>query len=193
MAAPVRKDGQHFTYADYLNWPDDERWEIIDGVAYDMSPGPSPLHQEILIKLASRLQWFAEKMGGACRVYPAPFDVRLPKGEEDDKDVPTIVQPDISVVCDEKKIDKKGCRGAPDLVVEIVSPSTVKNDMTVKFDLYQNVGVPEYWVIHPGEQSVMIFKLNQENTYARPAVYTSGDIIEINLKKLFQLKVEELF
>jgi Uma2 family endonuclease len=110
---------QHFTYGDYLTWPEDERWEVIDGSAYNMTPAPSSLHQAISIELAAQIQSFLR--GKKCRAFHAPFDVRLPDhpGEMNEK-IKTVVQPDITVVCDPTKLDKAGCCGAPDFVIEII-------------------------------------------------------------------------
>ena len=121
MGLPV-KDHQHHSYADYLGWPDDERYELIDGVAYVMTPAPGRRHQEVVVEMLRQIADALE--GGPCRVYVAPFDVRLPRHGEADEQVDTVVQPDLSVICDEGKLDERGCRGAPDWVVEVISPST---------------------------------------------------------------------
>jgi Uma2 family endonuclease len=159
---------QTFTYGDYLTWPDDERWELIDGVPYDMTPAPGRKHQEILGNLNDAMRNFLK--GGACHVYFAPFDVRLPKKDEADEKVKTVVQPDLVVVCDEKKRDDKGCRGAPDLAVEILSPSTSSKDQVKKLNLYEKHGVREFWIIDPNG-TVMIFFLQKNGRYGRPETY----------------------
>lgn len=192
MAVPARKD-DHFTYGDYLEWPQDERWELIEGVPFDMSPAPSRDHQRILMRLAAKIQNFLLEKGDKCHIYPAPFDVRLPTADEKDDDVMTVVQPDITVICDESKLDERGCRGTPDFVVEIVSPSTVKRDMTEKLLLYERHGVPEYWIIHPGEKSVMVYRLNESKKYLRPEIFEYEDTIEIALKDTFRFNLKEIF
>ncbi len=156
--AEARQAKQKVTYADYCQWPDDERWELIDGVAYAMA-APSRKHQEFVVELSRQIGNFL--VGNPCRVYVAPFDVRLPESGEVDDLVGTVVQPDVLVVCDSDKLDDKGCRGAPDWVIEVLSPSTALHDMDAKRWLYERHGVKEYWVIHPVDRWVMIYVLGE--------------------------------
>ncbi|MBI4778088.1 Uma2 family endonuclease [Candidatus Desantisbacteria bacterium] len=135
MGFAARKKEERFTYGDYLKWPDEERWELIDGVAYDMSPAPSRRHQEVVGELFRQFATYL--LGKSCKVYVAPFDVRLPECDEADEDIITVVQPDIIVVCDRDKLDDKGGRGAPDIVIEILSPWTAKKDLRTKYNLYE--------------------------------------------------------
>ncbi|MCE9570957.1 MAG: Uma2 family endonuclease [Rhodocyclales bacterium] len=160
-----RRDIEYHTYADYCSWPDDVRYELIDGVAYAMGPAPVRRHQGILLELARQVANILE--GSRCRPYIAPFDVRLPKAEEIDNDVDTVVQPDLVVICDRAKLDDKGCRGAPDWVVEVLSPSTAGHDQILKRALYQRVGVREYWLVHPVDRIVTIYTLNA-GSYGAP-------------------------
>lgn len=154
MALPAGKE--RYTFADCLTWGEGERIEIIDGEAYMMAP-PSRIHQEISVALAAQLYNFLE--GKKCSVYAAPFAVRLfEKDGEAPKDVDTMVEPDLSVICDKSKLDNHGCKGAPDLVVEILSPSTRRHDRLVKLKLYQRAGVPEYWIVNPEEKTVQVFR-----------------------------------
>lgn len=146
----------YFTFRDYQKWDGDERYELIDGEAFGMSPAPSRRHQDVVFGLARQLADALED--GPCKVYLAPFDVRLPRGLEDDADVDTVVQPDISVICDEKKLDDAGCRGAPDVIVEVTSLATAARDRVVKRDLYQLHGVAEYWLIDPEKRSLTIYR-----------------------------------
>lgn len=162
-----RRDIEHHTYADYCSWPDDARYELIDGTAYAMGPAPVRRHQSILLELARQVANALE--GSPCRPYIAPFDVRLPKADENDNDVDTVVQPDLVVVCDRAKLDDRGCRGAPDWVVEVLSPSTAGHDQILKRALYQRVGVREYWLVHPVDRIVTIYALN-EGIYGVPDV-----------------------
>ena len=154
MGLPQR-DLDYHTYADYCSWPDEVRYELIDGVAYAMGPAPVRRHQGILLELARQVANILE--GSPCRPYIAPFDVRLPKKDEIDDDVDTVVQPDLVVICDRAKLDEKGCRGAPDWVVEVLSPSTAGHDQILKRALYQRVGVREYWLVHPVDRIVIIY------------------------------------
>ena len=169
---------EQFTYGDYCTWSDDERWELIDGVAYDMSPAPSRLHQDAFGGIFFQIRAFLT--GAECQVYGAPFDVRLPRGHETDDDIDTVVQPDIVVVCDRNKLDDKGCKGAPDLVIEILSPSTSSKDLHEKFRLYERVGVKEYWIVHPLDRTVMVFRRAGES-FGRPAMFAGEDRIEVSL------------
>ena len=118
MGDPARKFDQHYTYADYKTWPEDERWELIDGVAWNMGPAPARKHQGISTNILRELSNYLKDKN--CNIYGAPFDVRLPDGSQNDDAVDTVVQPDISVFCDEKRLDDRGAVGAPDLVVEIL-------------------------------------------------------------------------
>lgn len=192
MALPQLKKGMNFTYGDYVNWPGDERWELIEGYAYNMSPAPSRRHQKISRDLEFQIVNFLA--GKPCEVYDAPFDVRLPEADEQDEDIETVVQPDIVVVCDKNKLDEKGCRGAPDLIIEILSPFTAPKDMKVKLSLYEKHGVKEYWIVQPTDNIVLVFKLGKNKKYEKPEVYTEEDKIktaileglEIELGKVFQ-------
>lgn len=168
-----------YTYRDYVNWPDGERWELIDGIPYNMSPAPSRIHQKVLGELFKQMAVYLT--GKACEVYIAPFDVRLPKGDETDEQIETVVQPDLLVVCDRRKLDAQGCKGAPDLVAEVLSPETAGKDMKKKFALYERVGVKEYWIIDPGNKTVQVYKLDTEGQYGRPGVYTETDHVKIGL------------
>lgn len=157
-----------FTYGDYRHWPDEERWELIDGQAYAMSPAPTRLHQEFVVELARQI-------GNAlqhhpCRVYVAPFDVRLPRRNEADDQVDTVVQPDVAVICDPRKLDDKGCRGAPDWIIEILSPASATHDQIRKRALYERHGVREYWLLHPVDRVLTIYRLGEDGAYGAPDI-----------------------
>lgn len=151
-----------YTYADYAKWPEGERWELINGELYVMA-APSRLHQEIVLELASQL--LQHLRGSFCRPYIAPFDVRLPKHDEADDKIDTTVQPDIAVICDPSKLDDKGCRGAPDWIIEVISPSSAIMDMEKKLRLYEQHGVKTYWIIHPTDQWLMVYRLGADGRY----------------------------
>jgi Uma2 family endonuclease len=183
---------ERFTYGLYCEWADGERWELIDGVPYNMTAAPVRRHQGISGKVYFRISEFLQDK--PCQVYFAPFDVRLPDfAEQDDNDVPTVVQPDLVVICDEKKLDDRGCCGAPDLVVEILSPSTSRKDIVVKFALYERHGVREYWIIHPAEESLMVFVLGEDGKYGRPQGYGRGDFATSTVLEGLELSLEEVF
>lgn len=154
MALPAEKT--RYTFADVLSWDEDERIEIIDGEAFMMAT-PSRIHQEISGELFRQLANFLE--GKQCRVYPATFGVRLFARDGDGpEDVDTLVEPDISVVCDRSKLDQHGCKGAPEMVIEILSPSTLRHDRLVKLNLYDQAGVLEYWIVDPQNRAVQVFR-----------------------------------
>ena len=162
----AQKLEQRYTYREYLAWDEDERWELIDGIPYDMTPTPGRLHQKIAGNIYRKIADFLDDR--PCEVYIAPFDVRLPLAEEPDEEITTVVQPDIVVVCDELKLDDAGCRGAPDLVVEVLSPSTARKDLKEKLNLYESRGVREYWIVNPDARTVMVFHQGQPGSYGRP-------------------------
>lgn len=168
-----------YTFADCLAWDENERIEIINGEAFMMAT-PSSRHQEICFEIGRQLGNFLE--GKQYKVYPAPFGVRL--FEQDGnapEDVDTMVEPDISVVCDRSKIDKHGCKGAPDLVVEILSPSTRRHDRLVKLNLYQRAGVREYWIADPDTQSVQVFLPDASGFLRLHEDYGRNDVAKVNV------------
>jgi Uma2 family endonuclease len=179
MALPKDETPPHFTYADYLTWPESERWEIIDGVAYNMTPAPNQIHQEMVGELHRQIANFL--LDKPCRVFLAPFDVRLPKARENKRTTSTVVQPDVMVVCDPKRLDGKGVVGAPSLVVEITSPSTAAKDLREKRAVYERAGVPEYWILSPVEKVLQVYTLDAEGKYGAPAVYTTGDQVVVGV------------
>ncbi len=191
MGPLAYKREELFTYGDYRTWGDDERWELIDGIPYCMSPAPSPRHQILLADLVR--QFTSYLLGKSCRAIPAPFDVRLVESDEHDDDITTVVQPDLSIICDRSRLDGAGYRGAPELVVEILSPGTVQKDLKVKFARYERAGVREYWIVDPAAKTVMIFSLGPDGRYGRPSVYLDTDQpqvgifpdLEINLAAIF--------
>jgi len=191
-ASPRLKEQERFTYSDYLTWPDDERWEIIDGVAYAMSLAPGSVHQQISMDLSRQFSTFLK--GKRCKVYAAPFDVRLSaqSGLTDDK-IETVVQPDIVVICDTDKIDTRGINGAPDLVIEILSPSSAAFDVKNKFDLYQRYNIKEYWIIHPAEMTVFVYHLNETGGYGAPKRYAEGDKVPVPLLGELVIDLGEVF
>ncbi len=180
-----------YTYGDYRTWPEDQRWEIIEGRAYAMT-GPRRIHQqvsgEIFRQIANHL------LNAKCQVYAAPFDVRLPKSDEADDDIETVVQPDIVVVCDSTKLDDAGCRGAPDLIMEVLSPSTAGKDQVKKLELYEKHGVREYWIIDPTEQVALLRTLDDDESFSAPSTFAldaqpSGKVLgnfKLNLELVFR-------
>ena len=191
MAYPLPQQGEHFTYRDLLTWPEGERWELIDGVAYDMTPAPSTSHQGISRELLTQFALFLR--GKPCKVFAAPFNVLLPKGNEADEDVDTIVEPDIVVICDRNKITEHGCTGAPDLVIEIISPSTSRKDLRIKFATYQRVGVREYWIVLPVDHAVMVYTLDKDGQYGQPASFGMEDNIAVGVLEGLTIDLVQVF
>lgn len=189
MSMPMQQ--RRYNYGDYLKWSEGERVELIDGHPYAMTPAPSRIHQEILLSLGTEFASYLR--GKKCRAYIAPFDVRLPKGVERDEDTDTVVQPDLSVICDPDKLDDKGCRGAPDLVVEIISPGSLKHDMTVKKNVYEFSGVKQYWLVYPLEKIVMVYTLGEDGRYNDGDAYGKEDAIEVGVLDSFTLQLERVF
>lgn len=166
MPYPMRDHALH-TYGEYLNWPEEIRYELIDGVAYAMSPAPIRVHQEIVGEVFRQIANQLEHK--SCRVYVAPFDVRLPDSDEADADIVTVVQPDIAVICDERKLDRRGCRGAPDWVIEVLSRASASHDQIRKLALFERHGVREYWIIHPEDRIVTVYE-KMDSGYAKPRI-----------------------
>ena len=162
------RDDRHHTYADYLGWPEDARYELIDGEAWLMAPAPALDHQDIAGEIYHQLR--NQLDGQPCRPFIAPVDVRLPRGDESDDAIDTVVQPDVLVVCDAGRIDRRGIRGAPDWVAEVLSPATAAHDQIVKRRIYERAGVPEYWLVHPQDRTVTIYTL-AAGQYGKPAIF----------------------
>lgn len=180
---PLPKEQREYTYEDYLNWPEDERLEIIDGTVYAQAT-PSPAHQKISSNLHFALHGYL--LGKSCIVFAAPFTVRLPLegGEVDGNKNRNIVEPDLTVVCDKSKLDKGGYNGAPTLVVEIVSKSSKKRDYMLKLHKYEKAGVKEYWIISPDDETMTRYALNEQMRYDIPDTYVL-DEDEVITSKIF--------
>jgi len=162
------KDKEHHYYGDYLTWPEDVRYELIDGDAYLMAPAPDLAHQEVAGEIYYQVRLALK--GKPCRALIAPVDVRLPKYNEADDRIDTVVQPDFLVVCDDSKLDRRGVRGAPDWIVEVLSPSTASHDQIKKRQLYERHGVREYWLIHPVDRVLTVYLLSN-GEYGKPEFY----------------------
>ena len=181
MSKPDQNLKRKFTYSDYLKWTEPERWELIGGVPYNMTPAPSTEHQRLVLELATIIK--VGLMASDCTVFVSPFDVRLPLGDEEDAAIENVVQPDVVVVCDPAKIDARGCKGAPDLVIEITSPSTFRKDLTDKYALYETSGVKEYWIVYPDNKAIAVYLLS-EGRFGLPQVYTAEDSIQMSISPL---------
>lgn len=177
MAMPQPND--HFTYADALTWDEDDRIELIYGEPVMMAP-PSTAHQDIVVDLTAQFRTYLRDK--TCRVYSAPFGVRLFQQEgEHPEDVDTLVEPDLSIVCDENKLDEAGYRGAPALIVEVLSPGNQRHDRFVKFRLYQRAGVKEYWIVDPEAKHVQVYTLEEDGQYSSAIVYGAEDKLPVGV------------
>jgi Uma2 family endonuclease len=179
-----------YTYADYFKWKFEERVELIKGRIFRMSPAPNRMHQKLSGHIFTRLSVFLD--GKKCQVYSAPFDVRLPRKSKDDKDIITVLQPDICVICDADKLDDRGCVGAPDLVVEILSPGNNSKELKYKYEVYEESGVREYWVVSPQDQTFTVYKLVNGNFQASRTM-VEGDVVKSVAIDGFSLDLSDLF
>ncbi len=181
-----------YTYADYLTWRFSEYVELIKGKIWLRPPSPSMLHQRIVSRLNTAFG--NHLIGKKSEVFPAPFDVRLPrKDKATNQDIITVVQPDVCVICDKSKLDAAGCVGAPDLVVEVLSPGNTKKEMKNKFEIYEEAGVPEYWVVHPIERTIHIYVLNAEGQYYGLKPLTDEDEAHSKVLPGLVVSMEKLF
>ena len=206
MSALPKKD-QIYSYADYKGWElaEGERFELIYGEAFAMS-APNTRHQEILGSIFTMFHTYLR--GKPCKVYPSPFDVRLFYKEDESDD--TVVQPDITIICDEKKRGYEGCRGAPELVIEILSPSNTAIEMDKKLRLYQDAGVCEYWIVDPENKSINVYRFKKpfietqaiENTETENAqlagailfyTYKKDAAVPVGIFPGFDISLEEVF
>jgi len=168
---PAVAYSKRYSYLDYLSWADDKMRELLNGIVYTLS-APFRNHAEFTSNFMVKAGSYIAEKKGKCKIYHAPFDVRLSlNGETADKEIFNVVQPDICVVCDASKLDEKGCLGAPDLIVEVISPSTAKKDLNEKFNLYEAAGVCEYWVVYPKDKGITVFLLQEDGKYDPGTTY----------------------
>jgi Uma2 family endonuclease len=161
------RDQQRYCYGDYRTWPEDVRYELIDGAAFLMAPAPTVDHQTLAFEVGHQIRAALE--GRPSRIFMAPMDVLLARADETDDAVDTVVQPDVLVVCDPKKLTPRGIRGAPDWVLEVISPSSASHDQIVKLAAYERAGVTEYWLAHPADRVLTIYRLI-DGAYGRPSI-----------------------
>ncbi len=191
MRSAKQIDLNRFSYADYLTWDDDKRWEVIDGTPISMSPAPNRIHQAVsrnlIIQIGNQLK------GHSCGLFHSPFDVRLEAAETGNELAFHVVQPDIVVVCDPSKLDDHGCNGAPDWIIEIISPFTASHDHIVKRAIYERFGVKEYWIIQPVDEIVMVYLLNDTGCYGKPDVYCREDQVHVGILPELRIELKEIF
>jgi len=183
---------KRYSYADYLTWMDDKRRELIEGFINLMTPAPSVKHQLLSGNLHRILSNYLYKK--TCKVFYAPFDVRLPKNnKKDGKNIYTVVQPDICIICDPEKLDDKGCIGPPDMIIEITSPNNSKHDVQVKYQLYEKYGVREYWIVFPYEQTVLVYLLDETGKYRNVGVFAQDEKVKVNIFDDLDIDLAEAF
>ena len=178
---PLLKN-DHYTSEDYWNLPEEERAELINGKFYDMAP-PSRIHQKLVMELSATIREYIKKNHGSCEVYPAPFAVNL---DADDKD---WVEPDVSVICDPNKLTDRGCSGAPDLIFEIVSPSSRKMDYSLKNMIYSQAGVREYWIVDPAKEKVVVYCYENDSD---PCLYSFDADVPVGIYPGLTIRIRDL-
>ncbi|WP_163970978.1 Uma2 family endonuclease [Oceanobacillus halotolerans] len=180
-----------YTYSDYISWPEDERVELIDGNPH-LKAAPSRIHQKTLSELHRQIANFLD--GKECEVYPAPFNVVLNLEENrNEEDSQNVFEPDITIVCDQSKLDDRGCKGSPDMVIEIISPSSARTDKIDKFNKYEQAGVKEYWIIEPEEKIVSVFTLQKNQRYGRPNLYSDEDQVRVSIFDDLMIDLKRVF
>lgn len=185
---------QSYSYADYLTWQLNEAIELIKGKIMPMPPAPNVQHQRIETKLLVAINLHLR--GKPCEIFPAPFDVRLydrKKSILSNQDAHTVVQPDLSIICNPELLDKWGCNGAPDWIIEILSKGNSKREMQIKYALYQESGVKEYWIVYPNDEAIHQFVLDDKNCYQLKHMYTDDDIASAELFPELEIDLTELF
>jgi Uma2 family endonuclease len=176
MALSEKFDSEYYTYANYKHWSDKEQWEIIKGEAYNMSPAPGMTHQRILVEISRQIAKYLEDKH--CELFAAPFDVFLPEPHEKEEETSTIVQPDISIVCDKSMLSEKGCTGCPDIIIEIISPRGASRDQITKRHLFEKKGIKEYWIVHPVDKILWKYVLTaakEGRQYGKPQIFDNKD------------------
>jgi|SRR5690625_302833 len=186
----IPNEERKYSYADYLTWNEGERVELIDGELFNMSPAPSRQHQRVLRELTTAFSTFLQ--GAECEVYFAPFDVRLFAENKSNDYITNVVQPDLTVVCDKDKLDDQGCNGPPDLIIEVLSQSSIKIDRWDKYKLYEKAGVQEYWLVDPINQAVEVHYLDGTH-YEFQGVFTEEDTVSVQILPELTLHLNEIF
>jgi Uma2 family endonuclease len=184
-----------YSYADYLLWRFEDRLELIKGKIFPMSPAPNMKHQRVVGNLYFYVRQHLQEVKSSCSLFISPFDVRLldtKKSKKANKDIYTVVQPDLCIICDKEKLDEQGCLGSPDLIIEILSKGNSKKEMKIKYELYEEVGIKEYWVVVPYEEFVHQFVLNDAGKYELKGIFVD-DFIECHLLPDLAFEVEKVF
>ena len=175
---PLPQENKNYTYEDYLNWPDDERWELIEGAPH-MQPAPSWQHQAITFELGRQFGNYL--IGKSCKAFTAPFDLVISEDAIEESKAKNVLQPDLLVICNKSGLKGTGYFGVPDLIIEVCSPSTIRNDKVFKFNKYEEAGVKEYWIVEPEGKFISIFTLQENKRYGRPEIYTEVDKVKVGI------------
>lgn len=187
---PIPESKKKYTYADYLTWPEGERWEIIDGIPY-LQAAPTWQHQAISGNIFG--QFFEYLKNKPCQVFAAPFDLRLPEAKEKDEETTIVTQPDLVIICNRVGLKGTGYYGMPELIIEITSPSTGKMDRLIKFNKFEKAGVKEYWIVEPEQKIVSVFVLQDNNRYGRPEMYAEEDQITVSIFPDLLIDLKSIF
>lgn len=180
-----------YTYADYYKWKFEERLELLRGKIFKLA-APSFAHVQATLSISAKLYNYLK--GSSCMAFMAPCDVRLPvKNRKKDNEIATVVQPDAGVVCDPSKIDVRGICGAPDLVVEVLSPGNSRRDLKDKYEIYEEAGVIEYWIVDIDHRNVMAFCLDLKGKFNSAKIYVDGDRLESTSVSGFSIDITDLF
>lgn len=180
-----------YSYADYLQWTFEDRLELIKGKIFKMTPAPASVHQRLSWVISGELYSYLK--GKTCKAYTAPFDVRLPRRDvNEDKKIFTVVQPDVCIICDPSKIDARGCTGAPDIIVEILSPGNNQKEVRNKYEVYEESGVREYWLVSPQDKTFLIYTL-VDGRYLASRPLAEGDLVTTPILPGFELNLQTVF
>lgn len=190
MGHPAFRQDQRYNLVDYLSWDNDERWELIDGYPYALA-APGTAHQKVAGRIYSQIESYLENQ--PCEVFIAPFDVIFDPVHVKDEEKKNVVQPDVTIVCDEKKITSRGCEGVPDMVVEVLSPGTWKRDLNDKFNLYQFSGIKEYWVVSPADASIVVYVRNESGRFQQKGIYNKEDAIQLEVLPNLKIDLKRIF
>lgn len=187
---PLPQENKRYTYEDYLNWPNDERCELLEGVPY-MQAAPAWQHQAITFELGRQFGNYL--IGKSCSAFTAPFDLIILDGVIDEDKSRNVVQPDLLVICNKSGLKGTGYFGTPDLIIEVCSPSTIRNDKVLKFNKYEKAGVKEYWIVEPEGKFISIFTLQENKRYGRPEIYTEVDKVKVGIFENLIVDLELVF
>lgn len=187
---PLLQNNKKYTYGDYLTWPEEERWEIIDGIPY-MQSAPSWQHQSISLELSRQFANYL--LDKSCKAFTAPFDLTIPEENKKEEDSTNVVQPDLVVVCNKEGLKGTGYCGIPSLIIEISSPSTTRRDKVLKFNKYEKAGVKEYWIVEPEGKFISVFILQDTMRYGRPETYTEENKIKVSIFSDLEIDLNPVF